>query len=137
MNLPKFVVAAALATTSLCAAAIASNGNELAQVPPAPAAPPASAAGPVAVSVTAQCEAGEAVFLVINQGDPWPVPSRIAVYRTQGQLLVSQRLMRLTAGQRASFRVKGAAAAQAEFGIFVEPAWYQRPFAYDATVTCK
>lgn len=118
----------------------AGAATEIAQAqPPRPAPPngPTAAGGPVKVSITGQCEGGDAVFLVINEGDPWPVPSRITVYRTQGRSLVSQRLMRLTAGQRASFRVKGAAAAQAEFGVFVEPAWYQRPFVYDATITCK
>lgn len=91
---------------------------------------------PVRVRVTAACEEGSAVFQVFNEGEAWPQPGKIAIYRTDGRDLVSQRNLRMTSGQRASFKVKSAG-ENVEFGLAVEPSWYARPPAYDAKISCK
>jgi hypothetical protein len=91
---------------------------------------------PVKIEVATTCEEGEAVFTILSRGDTWPAMGKVAVYRTEGQVLVIQRNMRMKTGQQASFRVKGVGAG-AEVGLWVEPTWYQRPFAYDAIVTCQ
>ena len=88
------------------------------------------------VRVVAACEEGDTAFQVFNEGDAWPQLGKISIYRTDGRALVSQRSMRMTSGQRASFKVKSAG-ANVEFGLSVEPTWYARPFAYDAKISCK
>jgi hypothetical protein len=90
----------------------------------------------VRVRVTAACEEGAALFQVFNEGEAWPQPGKIAIYRTEGRVLVSQRSMRMASGQRASFKVKSPG-GNIELGLSVEPTWYTRPAAYDAKIACK
>lgn len=105
--------------------------SRLAQTPPPP-----ETTKPVRMRVVAECEEGSAVFQVFNEGEAWPQPGKIAIYRTEGRVLVSQRSMRMTRGQRASFKVKSAG-ENVEFGLSVEPTWYARPLGYDAKIACK
>lgn len=57
--------------------------------------------------------------------------------RSKAAVLVSQRRMQLTSGQQASFRVKaGGGGEKVELGLFIEPEWYGREFAFDAKVSC-
>lgn len=103
-----------------------------------PPQPPQLAQGAqVDVAITATCDSDQAVFKIVNKGHEWPTVAKFSIYRVNGNQLVSQRRMRLTAHQEASFRVKGGGAAQKmEFGIFIEPEWYTRNFAFDQKVTC-
>lgn len=96
----------------------------------------AQASDPVRLAVTASCDGGFALFTVVNEGELWPQMSKISVYRTDGRTLVSQRSIRMTKGQRMSFKVKGSPASPVELGIWIEPSWYQRDFAYDAKIVC-
>lgn len=96
----------------------------------------AQAGDPVRLAVTASCEGGFALFTVVNEGELWLQMSKISVYRTDGRTLVSQRSIRMTKGQRMSFKVKGSPASPVELGIWIEPSWYQRDFAYDAKIVC-
>jgi hypothetical protein len=90
----------------------------------------------VRVRVTAACEEGSTLFQVFNEGEAWPQPGKIAIYRTDDRVLVSQRSMRMGNGQRASFKVKSPG-GNIELGLSVEPTWYARPLAYDAKISCK
>ena len=96
----------------------------------------AQASDPVRLAVTASCTGGFALFTVVNEGELWSQMSKISVYRTDGRTLVSQRSIRMTKGQRMSFKVKGSPASPVELGIWIEPSWYQRDFAYDAKIVC-
>lgn len=96
----------------------------------------AQAGDPVRLAVTASCDGGFALFTVVNEGELWSQMSKISVYRTDGRVLVSQRSIRMTKGQRMSFKVKGSPASPVELGIWIEPSWYQRDFAYDAKIIC-
>lgn len=96
----------------------------------------AQSGDPVRLAVTASCDGGFALFTVVNEGELWSQMSKISVYRTDGRTLVSQRSIRMTKGQRMSFKVKGSPASPVELGIWIEPSWYQRDFAYDAKIVC-
>lgn len=96
----------------------------------------AQAGDRVRLAVTASCDGGFALFTVVNEGELWAQMSKISVYRTDGRVLVSQRSIRMTKGQRMSFKVKGSPASPVELGIWIEPSWYQRDFAYDAKIVC-
>jgi len=89
------------------------------------------------LSVKSICKNGDAYFQVTNNGKTWPRPSKISLYRTNADTLVSQRRMRLKPGQKASFKVKKAAKTGLEIGLWVQPEWFTRPFKYDAKVTCR
>lgn len=118
-------VAAIVASVSSTHSLAATDRIELAQT-----------GDPVRLAVTATCEGGFALFTVVNEGELWLQPSKISVYRTDGRTLVSQRSIRMTKGQRMSFKVKGSPASPVELGIWIEPSWYQRDFAYDAKIVC-
>jgi len=89
------------------------------------------------LSVKSICKNGDAYFQVTNNGKTWPRPSKISLYRTNADTLVSQRRMRLKPGQKASFKIKKAAKTGLEIGLWVQPEWFTRPFKYDAKVTCR
>lgn len=42
----------------------------------------------------------------------------------------------MTNSQQMIFKVPDAAKDAGEIGIFIEPAWYDRSFKYDATIKC-
>lgn len=118
-------IAAIVASISFAQPLAAADRIELAQ-----------AGDPVRLAVTASCDGGFALFTVVNEGELWSQMSKISVYRTDGRTLVSQRSIRMTKGQRMSFKVKGSPANPVELGIWIEPSWYQRDFAYDAKIVC-
>ena len=88
------------------------------------------------INVSVTCSDGDATFTVTNKGETWPGVGNLSVYSTEATKLVHQRRMRFTAGQRATFRVPGVAADNLEFGLWVDPSWGKREFAYDAKITC-
>jgi len=91
------------------------------------------------VEVSASCSDGVSKFKIKNQGSAWPKASAISIFRVDGaqKYTVSGRRMRLKKGQVASFTVKKSGNPSGNLGIFIEPAWYNRSFAYDATLTCR
>lgn len=90
----------------------------------------------VNVTIAATCDGEQAVFKIVNKGNEWPTVAKFSIYRVNGNILVSQRRMRLTSNQEASFRIKGGGAQKMEFGIFIEPEWYTREFTFDEKVSC-
>ncbi len=89
------------------------------------------------LNVMVTCKDGDATFTVTNKGGAWPGIGNLSVYSTEAKKLIHQRRMRFAIGQRVTFRVAGVAADQVEFGLWVDPSWVKRDFAYDAKITCS
>lgn len=97
---------------------------------------PASAEVPeVKLNVNAKCEGGEAQFEIVNAGDRWPAMATVKILRTDTRAEIAQREMRMAPGQRMVYRAKGAPSGT-EVGLWIEPGWYERPFAFDAVIAC-
>ena len=94
-------------------------------------------AGNVNIDVLSACVGGVATFKIVNKGETWPRLGTLKVVRVDDQNIktIAQREMRFAKGQKASFRVKKATGETV--GLFVQPSWYDRPFTYDAKVSCK
>lgn len=88
------------------------------------------------MKVSVKCRNGDAVFMIVNTGKAWPDEGIISVYWTDVTRLVHERRLRLGAGQRFSFRVPGVAGGSFEFGLWVNPSWFERRFDYDARIKC-
>jgi len=95
-------------------------------------------AGFLKIEVSTSCANGVARFKVKNTGPVWPKAGSFSVYRIDGnkKYVVSSRRLRLKKGQIVSFAVKKSKNPTGNLGLFVEPSWYDRPFAYDATLHC-
>ena len=94
-------------------------------------------ANPLKFSIDATCRNGNAIFSFINRGQEWPEAGKFSVYRTEDDSLLKQRRMRVNRGQRISFRVRRAAESGLELGMWVQPEWYERAFAYDVRIKCR
>ncbi len=90
------------------------------------------------IDVSANCKGEDAYFRIRNSGEAWPKTSTFRIYnmRKGKRKLISKRRMRLKDGQRASFKIRTAKLPTNRVGILVKPGWYQREFAYDATIRC-
>ena len=88
------------------------------------------------VNVNAKCEGVDAVFEILNEGELWPAMAKISVYRADSKTLVSTRQMRMAPGQKMAYKAKGSAEGKTEFGLWIEPQWYTRPFVFDAVIAC-
>jgi len=91
---------------------------------------------PVNVDVVSGCVNNVAMFKIVNVGEAWPRLGKLHVVRISGDNMktLSKRSMRFASGQQASFRLKDIGTDTV--AVFVEPTWYERPFKFDATVTC-
>lgn len=91
---------------------------------------------PVNVDVVSSCVDNIAMFKIVNAGEAWPRQGKLHVVRISGGNMktLSKRSMRFVAGQQASFRLKDIGTDTV--AVFVDPSWYDRPFKFDATVTC-
>ena len=90
------------------------------------------------VAVTAQCVGGEVQFKVTNMAAPFPAPGEITVYRIGiTRQIAKSRRIRLNTKQSASFKLAAADGPARNYGLFIKPSWYPRPFTFDATVTCQ
>lgn len=91
---------------------------------------------PINVEVISGCDQDVAMFKIVNAGDAWPRQGKLHVIRISGDTTKTlyKRSMRFTSGQQASFRLKDIGTDTV--AVFVEPSWYDRPFKFDATVTC-
>jgi hypothetical protein len=119
---------------------------------PAPATPPparrqpteevetvAVTGGGLDLEITAKCQAGAPIFQITNLGDRWPKLGTVNIYNTADRSTLSKRRMRLANSQQATFGVPArviAAKKVKEVGIFIEPGWETRKFAYDSKVIC-
>jgi len=90
------------------------------------------------LNVDGECRDGVATFKVSNQGETWPKLATIAIYRVGNGApkRISARRMRLSNGQMATFKVPPTKNTTGRLGLFVEPSWVKRKFAFDATLTC-
>jgi len=90
------------------------------------------------VEVSARCEADRPTFVITNLGEKWPKLGAIKIFNAENKALLSKRRIRLTSEQQATFRLSKQRAANANtVGLYVEPSWADRPFAYDARISCK
>lgn len=92
---------------------------------------------PVNVEVVTACVQGAATFKITNKGEAWPRMGTLNIVRVTdgGMEPMAQRKMRFAAGQGASFRFRHVEGDR--IGLFVQPSWYDRPFAFDAEVNCS
>ncbi len=100
---------------------------------------PELAAAPADVfdfNVSVKCQGGSVQFMIVNTGTAWPEPGKIEIYWTEVKRLVHERRLRLGAGQRVTFRIPGVAGKNFEFGLWINPSWFERPFDYDARIKC-
>lgn len=92
----------------------------------------------LSLEVNAICEGVVPTFQITNLGERWPRLAEISIYRTDTNGMVTQRRLRMTNSQQMVFKLPDNISQDgAEFGIFVQPSWYERAFQYDATVKCK
>lgn len=91
------------------------------------------------LKVATSCENGSSVFKITNAGENWPKSSIFAIYRLSGETkqVISSRRMRLKGNQTSSFRIKASKNPTGELGLFIDPSWYKRKFAYDAVARCR
>jgi hypothetical protein len=101
--------------------------------------PVAPGSARVKLAVSTSCSNGVSKFRIKNEGADWPKSSSFSLFRIEGakKYPVSARRMRLKRGQIASFSVKKSRNPSGQLGLFVGPTWYERAFAYDATLTCR
>jgi len=115
-------------------------GDELAVTEiPVPSLAGGAAATALQIDVSTKCTGGESLFKISNRGVDWPKSGTFSVFRIDGQSKypVSSRRMRLKHGQVVTFAIQKTRNPTGTLGLFVGPAWYQRPFAYDATLVCR
>ncbi len=97
---------------------------------------PAAAQAPeITLDITARCEGGDAQFEIVNEGERWAGMATVSIVRTDNNTVITQRQMRMAAGQRMVFRAREAPDGIA-VGLRIEPDWYKRPSAHDSIITC-
>ena len=134
MKFPRKHVLAAMTSVAVAALASASPMSDTAEAADAAQA----GIGALKMEIMTNCQNGTALFRVRNAGEAWPKTSNFVIYHLgkDGKTLIAKRAMRLKDGQRASFKISMDNYPVGELGLWVEPGWYKRDFAYDATVSC-
>lgn len=91
----------------------------------------------VDLEIVTACVDGVATFKIANKGEAWPRLGTLNVFKVadDGLRTIAKRDMRFASGQQASFRLKKAKGET--IGLFVQPTWYERPFEFDAQVSCN
>ena len=135
MKYPRKFIVAAVTSVAVAALASASPISDTAEAADAAQA----GIGALKMEIMTNCQNGTALFRVRNAGEAWPKMSNFVIYHVgkDGKTLIAKRAMRLKDGQRASFKVSMDKYPDGELGLWVEPGWYKRDFAYDATVNCS
>ena len=112
--------------------------NEVKQELAAPQETKAIEGKELSLEVSAICEGKTPAFQITNLGDRWPRLAEIAIYRTDTNGMVTQRRLRMTNSQQMIFKLPDAMGAEGnEYGLHVNPTWYERVFQYDATIKCQ
>ncbi|MDD9876969.1 MAG: hypothetical protein OXR84_05955 [Magnetovibrio sp.] len=95
--------------------------------------------GGLNLDIEGSCKDGDVTFKVNNLGKRWPKSGTIGIYRlgSGAPQKISARHMRLAAGQLATFKVKASKNPTGRLGLWIEPSWAKRPFAFDAEVACR
>ncbi len=92
---------------------------------------------PMKARVTAKCQGDSPVFRITNLGEKWPKVGSVSIYRTDGKELISKRSIRLLEGQKLTFRIRKKGGVQnGNVGIYLNPGWIDRPFVFDAAISC-
>jgi len=90
------------------------------------------------VEIVARCVRRTPVFQVTNLGDKWPRTGTIGIYRKDGSAKLSERRVRLANSQQMTFKARqGGKSAAGEVGLWLDPAWAKRGFAYDSRINCS
>lgn len=92
---------------------------------------------PINLEIVTACVNGVATFKILNRGDSWPALGTLNIVQVtpEGMRTIVKREMRFAEGQKGSFRLKKP--GQDKLALFVEPSWYERPFEFDAEVSCE
>ena len=90
------------------------------------------------VEIVARCDAKTPVFQVTNLGDKWPRTGVIGIYGNGGGAKLSERRVRLANSQQMTFKARqGGKSAAGGVGLWLDPAWAKRGFAYDSRINCS
>ena len=89
------------------------------------------------MEITSACTGNGTEFRIINRGDKWPQMGFLRLYHADDRSLISERKLRLGAGQKVSFVVKEEISQGRPVAVWVEPEWYKRDFGFDASLSCK
>ncbi len=92
--------------------------------------------GKIDVEIKVYCEPGRSVFQVWNKGKRWPKTAMVGVYEVPDNTTVSMRRIRLAIGQKMTFKVRNAGNGGKAVALWVDPSWTDRPFGYDAKLSC-
>ena len=91
----------------------------------------------LSLEINAICEGKTPTFQITNLGERWPRLAEISIYRTDTNGMMTQRRLRMTNSQQMIFKLPDSMVQTgSEFGIYIQPTWYERAFQYDATVKC-
>lgn len=88
------------------------------------------------MEITSTCTEKGALFRIINRGDKWPRNGVLRVYFADDKSNLTERRIRLAPNQKVSFVIDDNKSGGRPVGIWVEPEWYKREFAYDAKSDC-
>ncbi|MCR4379031.1 MAG: hypothetical protein NUV50_13170 [Rhodospirillales bacterium] len=89
------------------------------------------------LEITSACTGSGTEFRIINRGNKWPQTGFLRLYHADDRSLISERKLRLGAGQKVSFVVKEEISQGRPVAVWVEPEWYKREFGFDASLDCK
>lgn len=89
------------------------------------------------IDVRSACTSEGVVFKIVNRGKKWPRTARLKLYNIEDNILIGERRLRLASLQQVSFIISDKVNQGKRIGVWVEPEWYQRPFAFDAQQGCS
>ena len=89
------------------------------------------------VEVKSSCTDKGAAFEIVNVGQKWPYTAMMRIYTADDKSVLSERRLRLAAGQKVTFAVKKEKLDGRAVAIWIEPQWYKREFKFDAIADCK
>ena len=90
------------------------------------------------VEIVARCDKRTPVFQITNLGEKWPRTGTIGLYRSGGSAKLTERRVRLANSQQMIFKARqGSKSAASEVGLWLNPAWAKRGFAYDSSINCS
>ncbi|MDH5490044.1 MAG: hypothetical protein OEX17_08970 [Rhodospirillaceae bacterium] len=88
------------------------------------------------LEITSTCTDKGSLFRIINRGQKWPRNGVLHVYFADDQSSMTERRIRLAPNQKVSFVIDNNKSAGRPVGMWIEPEWYKRDFAYDAKTSC-
>jgi len=97
------------------------------------------AVNPVAflqMEITSTCTDKGSLFRIVNRGQKWPRNGVLHIYFADDKTPMTDRRIRLAPNQKVSFVIDRKKSQGRPVGMWVEPEWYNRDFAYDAKTSC-